>query len=99
MSSGYSSKLNSTVHIHEATINSADLEAKPAAASAGRRHSLVHGGSQKLNRSGLPLPSFTCKRQATLIRYEVNINHSQGKVLPSVRVSDPDYNGKTSRWP
>ncbi|KAI5312631.1 hypothetical protein L3X38_041804 [Prunus dulcis] len=47
---GYSSKLNSTVHIHEATINSADLEAKPAAASAGRRHSLVHGGSQKLNR-------------------------------------------------
>ncbi|BBN67922.1 TCP-1/cpn60 chaperonin family protein [Prunus dulcis] len=27
--------------------------------------------------------------QATLTRYEVNINHSQGKVLPSVRVSDP----------
>ncbi|BBN70269.1 TCP-1/cpn60 chaperonin family protein [Prunus dulcis] len=26
--------------------------------------------------------------QATLTRYEVNINHSQGKVLPSVRVSD-----------
>ncbi|KAI5355914.1 hypothetical protein L3X38_008809 [Prunus dulcis] len=37
--------------------------------------------------------------QATLTRYEVNINHSQGKVLPSVRVSDPDYNGKTSMWP
>ncbi|KAI5335504.1 hypothetical protein L3X38_025637 [Prunus dulcis] len=28
-------------------------------------------------------------RQTTLTRYEVNINHSQGKVLPSVRVSDP----------
>ncbi|CAL2240663.1 unnamed protein product [Prunus armeniaca] len=27
--------------------------------------------------------------RATLTRYEVNINHSQGKVLPSVRVSDP----------
>ncbi|CAB4289209.1 unnamed protein product [Prunus armeniaca] len=27
--------------------------------------------------------------QATLTRYEVNINHSQGKVLPSVRVSYP----------
>ncbi|KAI5336833.1 hypothetical protein L3X38_016102 [Prunus dulcis] len=28
-------------------------------------------------------------RQATLTRYEVNINHFQGKVLHSVRVSDP----------
>ncbi|CAB4278404.1 unnamed protein product [Prunus armeniaca] len=28
--------------------------------------------------------------QATLTRSEVNINHSQGKVLPSVRVSYPD---------
>ncbi|KAI5335503.1 hypothetical protein L3X38_025636 [Prunus dulcis] len=27
--------------------------------------------------------------QATLTRYKVNINHFQGKVLPSVRVSDP----------
>ncbi|CAL8093655.1 unnamed protein product [Prunus armeniaca] len=63
-------------------FSSADLEAKPAAASAARRHSLVHGGMRKGDIVGVYKSFGDCQAQLSSLIFDPPISVYKGYSLP-----------------